>query len=422
MRMASVCWGLGALLCAAGVPAATVIHAGHLLAEPGRPMLERQSIVIDGGRIVAIKDGFVAGDPVVDLSHAYVLPGLIDMHTHITVQLDLNSPDPRSKFLQMFLGRPAAAVLQALPIARTVLNNGFTTIRALGDPSNVTYDLRNAIAAGLVDGPRILGVEPQFEVPGGDYHVSRYGERLELEPYFHNRGTCTGIEDCRRAVREEVARGADVIKFREAALPVLDPKVASVEYSEEILAIVQAAHKLNRTVAVHVNTTPEGNRMAIEAGADTIEHGPLDERAIDMMRKRGTAYTPTLYVQKVASDIQRRMGVTRDLYAESVASVAKAHAAGVMILFGTDIAAFPPGQAPEEFSELVAAGLSAADALRAATMNAAIKLHMEDQIGSIAPGKRADIIAVPGDPLADVKQMRAVHFVMQAGRIVKNTP
>jgi imidazolonepropionase-like amidohydrolase len=410
------------VLSADPVPAATtVIHAGHLIAEPGTPVLERQSILIEDGHIVGLKSGFVSGDTIVDLREEYVLPGLIDMHTHLTVELDLDAPDPTYKIARDYYGRPAEAVLKAVAVSRTMLMNGFTTIRNLGDPSSTTYDLRNAIARGWIEGPRIIAVEPQFEVSGGDYHPSRWGERRELEPYFENRGTCSGVEDCRRAVREEIARGADVIKFREGGLPFLDPKVAGIEYPEEVRAIVDTAHKLNRRVAAHVNSTAEGNRLAIEAGVDTIEHGPLDDRAIELMRKHGTAYTPTLLAWKLATPpMQKKMGLKRDLYAESMNSVAKAYRAGVMIVFGTDLGAFPADRVPEEFSELVAAGLPPDQALRAATINAAVKLGMDSSLGSIAVGKVADIVAVSGNPLSDIRQMGRMRFVMKGGQVIKN--
>lgn len=411
---------VGLLPGGATAAATTVIHAGHLIAEPGMPVLERHSILIEDGNITGLQSGFVPGEVVIDLRDAYVLPGLIDMHTHLTVELDLDAADPTHKMARLYYGRPAEAVLKTIPVARTMLMNGFTTIRNLGDPSSTTYDLRNAIARGWVEGPRILAVEPQFQVPSADYHPSRWGGRRELEPYFENRGTCSGVEECRRAVREEIARGADVIKFREGSLPFLDPKVGGIEYAEEVRAIVETAHKLNRRVAVHVNATPEGNRLAIEAGADTIEHGPLDDRTIELMRKHGAAYTPTLLAHKLATPAMQKMGLKRDLYPESVDSVRKAYRAGVMIVFGTDLGALPADRVSEEFIELVAAGLPPEQALRAATINAAVKLGMDDTLGSILAGKAADIIAVSGNPLSDMRQMGRVRFVMKGGRVIKN--
>lgn len=272
--------------------AQTVIHAGHLIAEPGQPVRDHQSIIIEKGRVTAIKDGFVNGEHVIDLSNAWVMPGLIDMHTHVSIAMDINAPDPATDMLPAVLGRPAQRVLATIPRAQAVLHNGFTTIRNLGDPASVTYDLRNAIDAGIVTGPRIIADEPMFGVSGGDYDASVFGERADLEPLFRSRGTCSGPIDCERAVREEVHRGADVIKLRLAAQTSIDPKSGPMETPEEIRAIITTAHRLNRKVAVHSAGSGAANEIAIDAGADTIEHGPLTDQNIAGMVAHRAAFTP----------------------------------------------------------------------------------------------------------------------------------
>ncbi len=387
----------------------TVIHAGHLIAEPGRPVTPNQSIVIQNGKITAIKDGFVPGDTVIDLKDSWVMPGLIDMHTHVTGVLDLAQPiEP--VFIHAYTGRPAQIVLDMLPRARTLLLNGFTTIRNLGDPSSTVYDLRDAINKGYVPGPRIFACEPQIAVAGGDYDASKWGIRRDLEQFVTNRGNCSGVTECTKVVREEVNRGADVIKFRQSYAPALDPKIEMLESEDEIKAIIGTAHKLDRKVAVHVVGTPAFLHMVIMDGADTIEHGPLDDDSIALMKQHGTAYTPTLLAGKL---IEFR-------YAEGVASVGRAYRAGVPIVFGTDLGIFGPEHSHEEFALLAAAGVPPDQVLRAATLNAAIALGRGDSLGSLAPGKLADIIAMKVDPLTHIDQLGEtgkISFVMKEGQI-----
>ena len=268
--------------------ATAVIHAGHLIAEPGKPPTNKQSILIDDGRITAIKDGFVPADTVIDLEDSWVMPGLIDMHTHVSGIEKLDEP-VGGQIALFYMGRPAETVLKSLPRAKALLMNGFTTIRNVGDPSLTTYALRDAINAGIVPGPRMFVSEAQISVAGGDFDASSWGMRNDLEKYVTNRGNCSGVVECVKVVREEVHRGADVIKFRQAGLPVEDPRVKMVESPEEIKAIIETAHQLGRRVAVHVNGSPEFLHAVIEAGADTIEHGPLDDAAIALMKKHGTS-------------------------------------------------------------------------------------------------------------------------------------
>jgi imidazolonepropionase-like amidohydrolase len=399
--------------------AKTIIHAGHLIADPGKPALDEQSIVIENGKITSVVAGYIGGGRVVDLSHAWVMPGLIDMHTHITITMDINSDDPTSDFMPGYLGRPAARVLASAARAKAVLHNGFTTIRNLGDPASVTYDLRDAINAGVIDGPRIIASEPQFEVPGGDYSAHNFGEREDLEPLFKNRGSCSGATDCERAVREEVRRGAGVIKMRLTAMPILDPKSGPMETPAEINAIVSTAHRLNRKVATHSSGSAAANQIAIDAGTDTIEHGPLSDANIAAMVKHGTGYVPTLLTAKLATE-NPKIGVSIEYYKAAVASVSKAYKAHVTILLGTDLPVEPIAREWEELLSLQDAGLSTAEALKAATTNAAAALGMADSLGSLEAGKWADVIAVANDPRVDLHEMGKVVFVMKGGKVARD--
>jgi len=397
----------------------TVIHAGHLMTEPGKPILEQQSLIIENGKITAIQPGYVAGDQVVDLSSAWVMPGLIDMHSHISVAVDIHSDNPFADFMPAFIGRPTQRLLQALTRGREVLHQGFTTIRNLGDPASVTYDLRNAINAGILDGPRIIAVEPQFGVPGGDYEAFAFGERDELDAPFRSRGTCSGATDCERAVRSEIRRGADVIKARLAYFGADDPAAGPMETPAEFNAIVATAHRLHRKVATHSAGQSAANQIAIEAGTDSIEHGPLSDANIAAMVKHGTAYTPTLITTKVAME-SGKLPMPPDTYLKTQESVTKAHKAGVMILFGSDLPVAPQKDIPREFLLLQAAGLSPAEALRTATVNAAQVLDRADTLGTLAVGKLADMIALPSNPLEDLSVMARVGFVMKDGKVVRN--
>lgn len=393
--------------------ATTVIHAGHLIAEPGKSALTNQSIIIENGKIVAIKDGFVAGDSQIDLKDSWVMPGLIDMHTHVSGVEKLDEP-VGGQIALFYMARPAEAVLNTLPRAKALLMNGFTTIRNVGDPSLTTYALRDAINAGIVPGPRMFVSEVQISVAGGDYDASSWDVRSDLEKFVTNRGNCSGVVECIKVVREEVHRGADVIKFRQAGLPVEDPRVKMVESPEEIKAIIDTAHQLDRRVAVHVDGTPDFLHAVIEAGADTIEHGPLDDVAIALMKKHGTANTPTLLAGKM---IDYR-------FKEASEGVGKAYRAGIPIIFGTDLGIMTTDRSHEEFGLLAAAGLPPAQVLRTATINAATALgHLGDGLGSIAPGKIADIIAMKIDPMLHIDELGApgkVSFVMKEGTVFKD--
>ncbi len=414
--------GLGLLLAQASqsAPAAKIIvHAGHLITDPGKPSLDKQSIIIENGKISAIVDGFVEGGRIVDLSQAWVMPGLIDMHTHVTVTVEVDSATPWSDFMPAFLGRPAARVLASEGRAISIMRNGFTTIRNLGDPASVTYDLRDAINAGVIDGPRIIACEPMFGVPGGDYDAHNFGEREDLEPLFKSRGSCSGATDCERVVREEIRRGAGVIKLRLAAQTLIDPKSGPMETPAEIDAIVATAHRLNRRVATHSVGSSAANQIAIEAGTDTIEHGPLSDLNIATMAKRGTGYVPTLLTAKLATQ-NPRIGAPIELYLQAKSSVAKAYKAHVPIIFGTDLPVTPIAREWEEFLALQDAGLTAADVLKSATVNAAAALGMADTLGSIAAGKFADLIAVAHDPRVDLHEMGKVVFVMKGGKTVRD--
>ncbi len=393
-------------------PQTTVIHAGRLLAVPGEPAAVKQSIIIEDGRIVAIEDGFVRRGTVIDLGDQTVMPGLIDMHTHVTGVLNPEVPVSQ-QIGYAFLGRPAHAVLDTLPRVKALLMGGFTSIRSLGDPTFTTYAIRDAAERRTVPSPRMFVCEAQISVAGGDFDPCNWCVRLDLEGHVHNRGNFSGAEEARRVVREEIRRGADFIKFRQAGAPAENPRIKMVEAPEEIRMILDTAHQLDRTVAVHVNGSPDFLHFVIAAGADTIEHGPLDDQAIALMKQHGTSYVPTLLAAKL---VDYR-------FQEASEGVRKAHEAGVRVVFGTDLGIFGTELMHQEFALMASAGMPPDQILRAATVNAAAALgHRGEGLGAIAPGKIADIIAVTGDPLANIDRLGVpdeIAFVMKAGEVYK---
>jgi imidazolonepropionase-like amidohydrolase len=393
----------------------TVIHAGTLIAEPGQPAKRNQTIVVEGRTIKAIVDGFIPGDKVIDLSRSYVLPGLIDMHTHVTGMETLDERAPARWATDRALERQSISALNAIPVLRQILRHGFTTIRNLGDPASVTYDLRDAIASGKIEGPRMLVSEPQFTTAGGGLRGQALRLRDQASRLAEGRGECSGVDDCRRAVREEVERGADVIKLRLSDLAAADPHIHAVEFQDEIDAIVDTAHRMGRTVAVHTAGVDAESMMAVAAGADTLEHGPQSELVLAAMKKKNISFTPTLFVYGYFAPVLKKMGIARDFYGEARTSVGRAKRLGIRILYGTDLMPLYLDKESAEFGELVSAGLTPTEALMAATVNAASVLQLENEIGSIAPGKTADLVAVDQDPLADIRAMEQVSFVMKAG-------
>jgi imidazolonepropionase-like amidohydrolase len=413
-RLAGLCTlALALVLTGEAGAASTVIHAGHLIAQPGGPESSNQSIVIENGKITGIKEGFLPGDVVIELKDSWVVPGLIDMHTHVSGQEKLDQP-VAGQIALAYLGRPAETVLNSLPRLKALLMNGFTTIRNVGDPTYTTYALRDAVNKGIVPGPRMFVSEVQISVAGGDYDPSNWDVREDLEKYVSNRGNCSGATECVKVIREEVRRGADIIKFRQGGLPADDPRIKMSESPEEIKAIIDTAHQLDRRVAVHVIGSPDFLHAVIEAGADTIEHGPLDDASIALMKKHGTFNTPTLLAGKL---IDYR-------FKEGMAGVGKAYRAGVPIVFGTDLGIMGPEQSHEEFALLAEAGIPPAQVLRTATVNAAAALGpLGEGLGAIAPGKTADIIAMKFNPVTSIGDLGApgkTTFVMKEGIVYKD--
>jgi imidazolonepropionase-like amidohydrolase len=377
---------------------------------------------IADGKIKSVASGFIdppTGTRLIDLKDKFVLPGLIDCHVHLTGQLAADSR------LRLVEDSDPKIALDAAQRARVTLAAGFTTVRDLGArPPEVIYALRAAIADGKVPGPRILCVGAILSPTGG--HGQIYGYRADVCACIQsNIGVCDGADACRRAVRAQVAQGADAIKFV-ATGGVLSNIRAGIDQQfndDEIQTIIETAHRLGRRVSAHAHGAA-GINAALAAGVDSIEHGTfLDDQSVELFLEHGASHTPTIIAGMTVLEMAQRSGVLTPAQAEKALEVgkhikqalARSYRAGVRITFGTDMGVGQHGQNAREFALMVEAGMTSADAIKAATADAAELLDIADVVGSLTPGKSADIIAVDGDPLGDVTELERVTFVMSRG-------
>ncbi len=400
-------------------PKTIVIHAGRLLDVTTGKTLTNHTIVIQGDRIASVgADAQVPGGAtVIELPNATVLPGLIDAHTHITF-------NPNFGYSRLAISVPRSALIGARN-AKVTLEAGFTTIRNVGAGGYADVALRDAINAGDVPGPRMLVSGPALSITGG--HCDN--NLLPFDYHATEGGVADGVEAVQHKTREIIKYGADVIKIcaTGGVLSKGDNPQHSQYTIDEMKAIVTDAHRLGRKVAAHAHGA-EGIRWASMAGVDSIEHGSyIDDAAIAEMKKNGTYLVPTLYLADWFLANAERIGTPPDLIAKAKdvmpaarKNVARAFAAGVKVGFGTDAAVYPHGMNAHEFAVMVKLGLTPLAAIQTATINDADLLGWPDKVGTLEPGKWADIIAVDGDPLADVTTLERVKFVMKGGEVVKN--
>lgn len=411
----------------------TIIHAGTLLAVPGVAPKTHQSVIIRDGRIIDVKAGFISpktvtpdGDVrIVDLSQRFVLPGLMDLHTHLTSsRLD----NALANKLRAVTKSDADNALSAFANAKRTLLAGFTTVRNLGSHGRAVFALRDAIAHGVVAGPRILVAGSTISSTGG--HGDIHGFRQDVMNVLASPTICDGADSCRRAVRFAVKRGSDWIKIM-ATGGVLDESNAGTDQQltdDELRAIVETAHALGRKVAAHAQGL-NGINAALRAGVDSIEHGSfLDASSLKLFKQTGAYLVPTLMPPFVLVDKARTSTTIPPAIRAKILSVGpmkdrsvrRALKGGIKIAFGTDAGVYRHGRNAKEFELLVQAGMSEMAAIETATVNAADLLGLSDQIGTIEKGKAADMIAVSDSPLKDITELQRVVFVMRNGRVYKD--
>lgn len=404
-----------------------VLKAARLFDGTSNTLITPGLVVVRGARIEAVGAGSAipAGARMLDLGDATLLPGFMDAHTHLRGTV---TGDSSARLLTPLMQTEAEQVLSAVPIARVTLRAGFTTVRNLGSAHLLDVGLREAIAKGYIEGPRIIAATYGLSTQGG--HCDPTNGMMEgAVPTMLSPTVGTGADFMRGAVRANVKRGADVIKVcATGGVMSLNDDVESPQLTQdEMNALIDQAHTMGRKVAAHAHGA-EGAKRAIRAGVDSIEHGSfLDEEALNLMVQKGTWYVPTLMaVEGVREAIPtgrldpRVVRKARRAIDSIEFTASRAIRMGVKIAFGTDAGVYPHGRNAGEFRLLVARGMKPIEALKSATSYDAVLLGLSDRLGTLAVGKLADIVAVPGDPVAEIRQTEKVFFVMKEGVIYRN--
>ena len=383
-----------------------VVYAGHVLAVPGEGYLTQQTITVKEGRIVSIQPGYKSGAkgvPVIDLKNAYVLPGLIDSHVHITGE---NGPDDRIKG---FTDSAVDTAFDGAAFARTTLEAGFTTVQDVGGINDSVFGLRDAIARGAVTGPRMRAAGQSISVTGGHGDVNGYSS--PVMKLFTGTNVCNGADDCRRAVRQQVKEGADVIKIT-ATGGVLSNTSAGLEQQftqDELVAIVEAAHAMGRQVTAHAH----GTYLDDESIALFMEHDATLVPTV-LAGATVTGWTNEPWLPEAS---RKKAAIVGPLMLDMLR---RAHAGGVNVAFGTDTGVSRHGENAREFALMVEAGFTPEEAIRSATVTASKHLEMAADIGTLEAGKYADLIAVTADPLKKITELESVDFVMKDGIVYKD--
>lgn len=415
------------LLVAQSGMAATILHCDRLIDGYSNQVHQRTSVIVENGTIKSILDGFspaqADGDQIIELKNATCLPGLMDMHVHITSQTN-----PR-RFENQFRYDPADYAYMSVGYAKKTLMAGFTTVRDLGSAYNLAISLRNAINKGHVAGPRIIAAGKSLATTGGHADPTN-GRNASLRGNpGAKEGVVNGIEDARKAVRQRYKEGADTIKIT-ATGGVLSQATSGLNpqfTEEEIRAIVNIAKDYGFKVAAHAHGA-EGMKRAIRAGIASIEHGTyMDSQVMKLMKQHGTAYVPTIVAGKFVAEKAEVDGYFSELVRPKARAIgpliqstfAKAYKSGVKIVFGTDTGVSPHGDNWKEFVYMVEAGMPAMEAIQSATLAAAKLIDMEDKLGRLEAGKLADIVAVKGNPISDISMMGNMIMVMKDGVVYK---
>lgn len=405
----------------------TLIHAGNVFTGNSDKLEKNVTIVVKDNKIVDLKQGFIdptETDTVIDLKDATVLPGLMDMHVHLSMQ----HGGPQT-YLKRFTANEADYALSAAYYAEKTLMSGFTTVRNLGDGYNETVALRNAINTGQQKGPRIYTAAKSIATTGGHADPSNgVAKQFQMHP-GPIQGVVNGVAEARQAVRQRYKDGADVIKITATGgvLSVAKSGQNPQFMDDELKAIVDTAKDYGMKVAVHAHGK-EGMERAIKAGVDSIEHGTyMDKKTMKLMKKYGTYYVPTILAGNFVAEKAKIDGYFPALVRPKAAAIgpliqntfARAYEAGVNIAFGTDSGVSAHGDNAKEFVLMVEAGMPASEALKSATVATADLLGISDTLGTLESGKLADIVAVEGNPLDDISIMQNVAFVMKDGVVYK---
>ena len=410
------------------VQAATILHAGRMLDMTSNKIQKEVSIIIEDNSIAAIKEGYVEAeknDQIIDLREHTVMPGLMDMHTHLTMQFG------PTVYLDRFRNEAADISFKSVVFAKRTLDAGFTTVRDLGDSYNITVSLRNAINSGLIDGPRIFTSGKSIATTGGHADQTN-GITSALRPEATPKnGVIDGPAEAAKAVRHRYKDGADLIKVTATGgVLSLAKNGQNPQFSEEELkAIIATANDYDMHVAAHAHGA-EGMKRALRAGVKTIENGTyMDEDVINLLKKFDAYYVPTIIAGKWVAEKSKIDGYFPELVRPKAATIgpiiqetfARANKAGVNIAFGTDSGVSEHGRNAEEFVYMVEAGMTPIEALKSATVNTAELLGVSDTLGTLEVDKLADIIAVKGNPLDDVTKLQRIEFIMKDGKIYKSS-
>lgn len=402
----------------------TLIYAGQVLAVPGEDPIEDATIIIHDGKIVGVEEGFLEDDEatILDKRDMFFLPGLIDSHVHLRSDRDSGKPDDAVRL------ESGDVALNAAAHARTTLMAGFTAVQDVGGPKEI-FALRRAINAGKVPGPHIRAAGSAISVTGG--HGDAHGFKDDMLHLLQSETICDGPADCRRAVRQAVKNGADVIKITATGGVLSDTNAGTGQQilDDELEAIVETAKSMGRKVTAHAHDKG-GIEAALRAGVDSIEHGSfLDRETTRLFRQKNAVLIPTVLAGKTVegwakdpdtflppNSVKKALEVGPQM--QEMARIAYTN--GVTIAFGTDTGVSKHGENAKEFEYMMAAGMSAQEAIQSATTVAAKHIGLEDVIGTLEEGKFADLIGVDGDPLDDIEELMDVDFVMKGGVIYKD--